>query len=101
MNKKDQSSDLKTVAAVASNVPAEGRQNFRYRLDLSVRFGSPRAEPGLSDDGTVVNISSGGILVTSGEQPPVGELVEMRIEWPSLLDGRLPLRPIATARVLR
>jgi hypothetical protein len=46
-------------------------------------------------------MSSGGILVVSQHAIVVGELVELRIEWPLLLDGRIPLQLIATGRVLR
>lgn len=46
-------------------------------------------------------MSSGGVLVASSNQPPVGELVEMRIEWPWLLEGRIPLQLVALGRILR
>lgn len=74
------------------NIP-ERRQRSRYSLKLAVRFGS--------SEGTIVNMSSGGVLIASNNQPPVGELVEMRIEWPSLLDRRIPLQLIVLGRILR
>ncbi len=90
-----------SVIAGGRNVPAERREKFRYRLNLSVRFGSSGAGSSLSGEGTIVNMSSGGALIASGDQPLVGELVEMRIEWPSLLDGRIPLQLIVLGRILR
>jgi hypothetical protein len=82
-------------------MPAERRQKFRYPLDLNVRFGASRAPAGMSGEGVIVDMSSGGVLIASRDQPQVGELVEMRIEWPSLLDGRVPLQLIALGRILR
>jgi PilZ domain len=83
------------------NTPAERRNRFRYSLDLSVRFGSAGPGARFFGQGIIVNMSSGGVLVASSHQPPVGELVELRIEWPSLLDGRVPLQLIAMGRILR
>jgi hypothetical protein len=79
---------------------AERRLKFRYPIDLRVSFlyfseGSRR-----SGAGRAVNISSGGILVSSRHQIIEGALVEMRIEWPCLLHGRIPLQLIAVGRVL-
>ena len=79
--------------AAGWNISADRRQRYRYSLKLGVRFGS--------SEGMIVNMSSGGVLIASSNQPPVGELVEMRIEWPSLLDGRIPLQLIAMGRILR
>jgi hypothetical protein len=41
-----------------------------------------------------------GILVASHRQVIVGALVELSIEWPSLLHGSFPLQLIAVGRVL-
>jgi hypothetical protein len=90
-----------SVIAGGRNDPAERREKFRYRLNLGVRFGSSGEGSGLSGEGMIVNISSGGVLVASSDQPPVGEFVEMRIDWPSLLDGRIPLQLIVVGRILR
>lgn len=80
---------------------AERREKFRYPLDLSVRFRAPRARSDFSGLGVVVNLSSSGILVISGHDLSVGALVEMSIDWPALLEGRIPLQLFATGRVLR
>ena len=80
---------------------AERRVKSRYPLDLSVRFRFSSAGSHFSGAGLAVNMSSGGILVESKHQVIVGARVEMNIEWPSLLDGRIPLQLIAVGRVLR
>ncbi len=82
-------------------IAAERRLKFRYPLELGVRFRSFAAGTGFSGTGLVVNLSSGGVLVASERQVTEGALVEMSIEWPSLLDGRVPLQLIVIGRVLR
>ena len=83
-------------------IPAERRLKFRYPLDLSVRFRSlaPKGSA-FSGEGKAVNLSSGGILVASRHQIVLGTLLEMSMEWPSLIDGRIPLQLVAVGRVLR
>jgi hypothetical protein len=80
---------------------AERRRKLRYPLDLTIRFRSTSAETPFSGKGWAVNMSSGGVLVASKNPFIVGTLVEMSIEWPSRLEGRIPLQLIATGRVLR
>ncbi len=93
------------AVAVGGLIRAERRFKPRYRLDLNVRF---RCLSGsfFSGWGQTLNLSSGGMLVASrkpvsGDEISVGALVEMRIEWPSLLDGKVPLQLIAVGRVVR
>jgi hypothetical protein len=46
-------------------------------------------------------MSSGGMLVTRSRQLKVGVLVELRVDWPLLLDGRIGLQLVATGHVVR
>lgn len=82
-------------------VRAERRIKYRYPLDLGVRYRSSSKGSSFSGAGVAVNMSSGGILVASQHQVIEGALVEMSIEWPSLLGGRVPLQLIAFGRVVR
>jgi hypothetical protein len=79
----------------------ERRLRFRYPLDLRVRFQSSAAGARLSGAGLAVNVSSGGVFVASNHPVTVGALVEMSIDWPSMLDGTIPLQLVAVGRVLR
>jgi len=84
---------------------AERRSKFRFPLDLNVRF-RPLSGSLFSGAGRAVNVSSGGVLVVSKrvvspKEISVGELVEMSIEWPSLLDGKIPLQLFAVGYVVR
>jgi PilZ domain len=87
-------------------VPAERRSKVRYPLDLSVRFRSFPKGSLVFDVGRTVDVSSGGVLVVSQrvvspEEIGVGALVEMSIEWPPLLDGRIAMQLFAIGRVVR
>jgi hypothetical protein len=88
---------------IVANWPlrAERRLKFRYPIDLRVGFHYFSQGTRLYGAGNAVNISSGGILVESKHQIIEGALVEMSIEWPSLLHGRVPLQLVAVGRVLR
>jgi hypothetical protein len=93
--------------AKISNRPvlAERRATIRFPLDPRVRFRSISGRV-LSGTGRATNLSSGGVLVAS---PPiasqheisVGVHLKMSIEWPLLLDGRIPLQLFAVGRVVR
>jgi hypothetical protein len=89
---------------------AERRFKFRYPLDLMVRF-RPLTGPFCYGAARSVNLSSGGVLivpepevapqVVSPDQIRMGAPLEMSIEWPTLLDGKVPLQLFATGRVVR
>lgn len=93
--------EYRTSRVAHGPVPAERRQNFRYPLKLRVRFRSCSVAHSFSGAGKALNLSSGGVLVASTQQIIVGALVEMNIEWPFLIDGRIPLQLVAVGRVLR
>ena len=87
-------------------VLVERRLRSRYPLDLGVRFRSLSRARFRSGDGRAINISSGGLLVAS-DHPfsehdlEVGTRVEMRIAWPFLLNGTVPLQLLTVGRVIR
>jgi hypothetical protein len=87
-------------------VAAERRSKLRYPLDLGVRFRYFAGGSLLFGAGRTVDLSSGGILVISPRvisphEINVGEDVEMSIEWPPLLDGRITLQLFAVGWVVR
>jgi hypothetical protein len=92
------------VGAIGFDWPAqsERRIKLRYPSDLTVGFRCPEAGSLVSGEGLAVNLSSSGVLVASQHhQMKVGDLVELSIEWPLLLDGRTPLQLLALGRVVR
>ncbi len=80
---------------------AERRARFRYPVEMNVRFRCFSDGRRISGAGLAVNMSSGGVLVASEHQIVDGALVELSIEWPFVLDGRIPLQLVAVGRVLR
>jgi PilZ domain len=103
-------SQPRRAIAASQNIPTERRLKFRFPLPLGVRFRPLKGRLPYGA-GRAINVSSGGILVVVEQVVPeqvilrheitVGALVEMSVEWPSLLDGRVPLQLFALARVVR
>ena len=46
-------------------------------------------------------MSSGGLLIAAEQRTQVGAKIELNVEWPSLLDGTIPLQLVAVGRVVR
>jgi hypothetical protein len=85
---------------------AERRSKVRYPLDLSVRFRYFAGGSLRYGVGRTVDVSSGGVLVVSQRilsphEIDVGVNVEMSIEWPPMLDGRICLQLFAVGFVAR
>ena len=71
---------------------------FPIEMDLNYRVGTKSAE---RMPGRTINISSSGILLHSDVAPICGSKVHMALNWPPLLDNRVPLRLIVQGRVVR
>lgn len=86
-------------------IAGERRSKVRFPLDLRIWFQSISSSVPVSGAGRTVNLSSGGVLVFSEHvalsEIEVNEVVQMSIEWPSLLRGRIPLQLFAVGSVLR
>ena len=80
--------------------PAERRSKLRFPLDLQVRYRTLGREP-LSGEGRALNVSSGGMLIARSHELSVGARVEVRIEWPWLLERRVGLQLVAVGKVVR
>jgi hypothetical protein len=80
---------------------AERRSKVRFPLVMRVCYrtfeqGSPRRGTGWT-----VNMSRNAVLVSAKHGVYVGKRMELSIEWPSLLHGRVPLRFVAAGEVVR
>ena len=60
-----------------------------------------RAGAGADAQGKTVNISSSGILFTTGEVMIPGRRVEVSIDWPAQLNAKCALRLVARGRIVR
>src|SRR5579862_2998439 len=79
----------------------ERRSRIRFCLGLRVRFRSLDRGCPFSGIGAVVNMSSSGVLVASPPKLTEGTRMELAIEWPWLLNGKVPLQLVTTGRVVR
>jgi len=86
---------------VASSLPVDHRSKVRYPLVLNVGYRTLRRGQNVSGVGRTANMSSGGLLVDSPHEIDVGTKIEVRLEWPSRLDGVLPLQLVAVGTVAR
>ena len=79
----------------------ERRSKVRFPLELKVRYRSLARRCPAVGTGVVMNMSRSGVLVSSEHGISEGVRVELSIEWPSLLDGRVPLQVVTVGRVVR
>jgi len=79
----------------------ERRSKVRFPLELHVRYRSLARRFPAMGTGVVMNISRSGVLVSSEHEISEGMPIELNIEWPSLLDGRVPLQVVTVGRVVR
>lgn len=82
-------------------ISMERRSRVRFPLELRVRFRTLGKDYPVAGVGSVVNMSSGGVLVAFQYGISAGTPVELNIEWPAVLDGRVRLRLVAVGTVVR
>ncbi len=86
---------------VVQPVLIERRSKVRFPLELPLRYRTLERRHPSPGQGCVINMSSGGVLVTAQHEMRVGIVVELSIDWPFLLDGRVPLQLVASGKVAR
>ena len=79
----------------------ERRSKVRFPLELRVRYRSLVRRCPVAGTGVVMNISRSGVLVSCEHELSDGMRIELHIEWPSLLDGRVPLQVVTVGKVVR
>ena len=82
-------------------ISMERRSRVRFPLNLKVSFRAPGGSYPLAGNGSVADISSGGVLIACDREISVGTRIELSVEWPVLLDGRVPLQLAAVGTVIR
>lgn len=84
--------------------------NLRKSVDTSERRNSPRypiAVPAKYNVGDcphyaqTCDISSGGVFIHTQDTLTVGDKIQLRLEWPVLLEGRCPLQLAIKGEVIR
>jgi PilZ domain len=83
----------------------ERRGSRRMSIENEVQYRVlSRGEKGVEETqalGKTVNISSSGVLFTTGHLLPLGRRIELAIQWPAQLDNKCPLKLMARGRVVR
>ncbi|HYL36180.1 MAG TPA: PilZ domain-containing protein [Bryobacteraceae bacterium] len=86
---------------MADDLKTERRSRARFPLKLDVQYWQKRTEPGFPGFGRTLNISSTGLLIASEQTVPEGTWLEVAMDWPSLLDGVIPIQLAAQCVVVR
>ena len=77
------------------------RVHTRYPLRLTLHYTVlQRRRPLKRGDGRTVNLSSAGVHFVIDGSLPLGNRIELVLDWPLLLDGYVPLKLIALGKVV-
>lgn len=79
----------------------ERRSRLRFPFELRVRFRTLGESYPVAGLGWVRNISSSGALVMYQHEVSTGTALALNIEWPTRLEGRVPLQLVAEGTVVR
>src|ERR1700722_19720890 len=90
-----------SVQVIDRTTPLERRSKIRYPVSLNVKYRTVGRSNRISGVGRTLNMSSGGLLIAADQRTEVGAKIELNVEWPSLLDGAIPLQLVAVGRVVR
>jgi hypothetical protein len=84
-----------------SQMNLERRSKARYPIQLAVNYRT--LDPGreITGSGRSIDMSSGGLLISCPARFPIGTVLKVTVEWPSLLDGATPLQLVTVGRVAR
>jgi hypothetical protein len=89
------------VQVIEKTTPLERRSKIRYPVSLNVKYRTVGRSNRISGVGRTLNMSSGGLLIAADQHTQLGAKIELNVEWPSLLDGMIPLQLVAVGRVVR
>jgi hypothetical protein len=78
----------------------ERRGSDRFPIDCEVLYRSCDGSS-LAGGGRTVDISSRGILFTTGGPLGPGRRIEVWVNWPAQLNERIPLKLVAVGRIVR
>jgi hypothetical protein len=89
---------MSPAPSLRKSVDASERRNKpRFPITFPVRYNvGDRPYTALTSD-----ISSGGVFIHTQDSLSVGEKIQLRLEWPVLLEGRCPLQLAIKGEVIR
>jgi hypothetical protein len=80
-------------------IPVSGKRSSVYRSALGVQFEYQTSTGTAVGHGLTAELSQHTVLLQSDDPPPVGATVELRVDWPFLLQGVCPLEVRMTGEV--
>jgi len=87
---------------ILSIVTHERRSGIRFPIKSELRWTVLNRKIGpLTGRGETVDFSSSGLSFRSDMQLPPGCRLELDVDWPVELDGRVPMKLLATGKVVR
>jgi hypothetical protein len=82
-------------------IHGDRRSDRRYTFQLSLHFSYRICGTPVAGTGTTEDLSSGGIRFVTDNPPPEGVEIELRLEWPFLLQNVCPLELMVWGKVVR
>ena len=78
------------------------RRTDRFPLENALRYRFLQAKnSGHAGTGQTLNMSSGGMLLKVESQLPIGQQIEVSVDWPAQLNARCGLKLVALGKVIR
>ena len=81
---------------------SDRRRSDRFAIESEIRYRTLNKRGGdEAGEGKTVNMSSSGVLFTSGQILRPGRRVELAISWPAQLNNKCALKLVARGRIVR
>lgn len=91
-----------SVSPAEQALARERRASRRYEIPLRLRWRVLRRRRVLeAGTGTIVDMSSSGVLFQTDTKLPLDGTVELWIAWPALLHNTLPMQLMVAGRITR
>jgi len=82
-------------------IHGDRRADYRYKLELNLQFSYQHGGHTFWGIGQTIELSRSGIRFATDSPPPRGEEVEVRIDWPFLLQNVSGLQLVMRGTILR
>jgi hypothetical protein len=79
----------------------ERRSKLRFPLDLGTHYQTVGKGQPCIGTGLVGNMSSSGLFVAGEHEVDAGRRIKLTVEWPTLLNGEIPLQLVIDGKVVR
>lgn len=81
---------------------SDRRRSDRFAIEREIRYRALNKRGGEeAGEGKTVNMSSSGVLFTTGQILRPGRRIELAISWPAQLNNKCALKLVARGRIVR